>query len=240
MTPLDSTTCVVTGATGGIGEAISKALVDQGARIWAIGRDSSKLETLVASTGDAVTPILLDLAAVSEIQRAAERIIASGAVHVLVHAAGVIRLGANAALTADDLDQLYAVNLRAPFVLTQQLLPALRRVEGQVVFVNSSAALRPDAVNALYASTKAGLKALADGVREEVNQDGVRVMSIYAGRTATAMQESIHAFERRVFDPTYLMTPDDVAALVVNGLSLPRSAEVTDIGVRPMRKAPSS
>jgi NADP-dependent 3-hydroxy acid dehydrogenase YdfG len=162
-----------------------------------------------------------------------------GAVHVLVHAAGIIRLGSLAVLTAKEFDELYAVNMRAPYLLTRQLLPAIRREQGQVVFVNSSSASRPAGLNALYASTKAGLKALADGFREEVNDDGVRVLSIYAGRTATPMQESVHAFEERVYDLRYLMTPHDVAASILQCLSLPRSAEVTDVAIRPMRKAPS-
>jgi NADP-dependent 3-hydroxy acid dehydrogenase YdfG len=232
-------TCVVTGATGGIGKAIVEALVDEGAYVWAMGRDRGRLDALVASTTrDAVTSVVVDLSAVDKIERAAGAIAQAGDVDVLVHAAGAIRLGSSALLTAEDLDHLYAVNLRAPYVLTRELLPALRRRRGQVVFVNSSSASRPVAVNALYASTKAGLKALADGLRAEVNEDDVRVVSIIAGRTATAMQESVHAFEERVFDTEYLMSPHDVAGSVLHCLSLPRSAEVTDVEIRPMRKAP--
>ena len=84
------------------------------------------------------------------------------------------------------------------------------------------------------------MKALADGLREEVNEDGIRVTSLYAGRTATAMQKTVYEFEGRAFDPAYLMTPHDVAASVIHCLSLPRSAEVTDIAIRPMRKAQRS
>ena len=241
MTPLGSTTCVVTGATGGIGEAIVRALVDDGARVRAIGRDRDKLAALVGSSPpDAVTAVIADLAVTDDIRRAAQQITTAGEVHVLVHAAGIIRLGPTTVLDGDDLDELYAVNLRAPYVLTRQLLPALRRAGGQVVFVNSSAAVRPVAVNALYASTKAGLKALADGLREEVNEDGVRVVNIYAGRTATNMQVTVHTFEKRVYDEAYLLSPRDVATSVVHCLSMPRTAEVTDIHLRPMRKASPS
>ena len=239
MTSLRSLTCVVSGATGGIGEAIVAALVSEGARVWAIGRDQRRLEELASSKRDTVTPVVVDLSAVEEIERAARDIAESGSVDVLVHVAGVIRMGSSALLTAEDLDQLYAVNLRAAYVLTRQLLPALRRKQGQIVFVNSSSALRPGSSNSLYASTKAAVKALADGLREEVNEDGIRVTSLYAGRTATAMQKTVYEFEGRTFDPEYLMTPHDVAASVIHCLSLPRSAEVTDIAIRPMRKAPA-
>jgi NADP-dependent 3-hydroxy acid dehydrogenase YdfG len=241
MTALRSARCVVTGATGGIGDAIARALVDEGAHVLALGRNGAKLDALAASAPrDAATPVVVDLADAVAIVRAAREVVHAGALHVLVHAAGVIQLGSTAELTADDLDHLYAVNLRAPYDLTRQLLPALKRERGQVVFVNSSAALRPSPLNALYASTKAGLKALAEGIRDDVNEDGVRVLTVYAGRTATTMQETVHEFEGRTWDAAYLMTPEDIATSVVHCLSLPRTAEVTDIAMRPMRKAPSS
>jgi NADP-dependent 3-hydroxy acid dehydrogenase YdfG len=116
------------------------------------------------------------------------------------------------------------------------LLPALKRARGQIVFVNSSAALRASADNVLYASTKAALKALADGLREEVNRDGVRVVTIYAGRTATPMQASVHEFEGRTYEPELLMQPEDLAHLVLAALTLPATAEVTDLSVRPTAK----
>jgi NADP-dependent 3-hydroxy acid dehydrogenase YdfG len=203
VTSLRSTTCVVSGATGGIGEAIVAAIVSEGAYVWAIGRDQRRLKKLATSMRDAVMPVVVDLSAVEEIERAAKDVEASGSVDVLVHAAGVVRLGSIALLTAEDLDELHVVNVRAAYVLTRQLLPALRRVQGQVVFVNSSSALRPGSSN------------------------------------PTAMQKTVHEFEERAFEPAYLLTPHDVAASVIHCLSLPRSAEVTDIAIRPMRKAPT-
>jgi len=121
-------------------------------------------------------------------------------------------------------------------VLTQRLLPQLKAAQGQVVFVNSSAGLAARADVVQYAATKHALKAVADGVREQVNGDGVRVLSLYVGRTATRMQAELHAMEGRSYDPTALIQPEDVAALALVVLCLPRSVEVTDISLRPMRK----
>jgi NADP-dependent 3-hydroxy acid dehydrogenase YdfG len=125
-------------------------------------------------------------------------------------------------------------------VLTQALLPGLRRARGQVVFINSSAALRSSATNVLYAATKAGLKAFADGLRAEVNQDGVRVVSVYAGRTATPMQEAVHEREGRQYRPDVLLRPEDIAEVVLGALALPASAEVTDVNIRSMTKPANS
>jgi len=94
------------------------------------------------------------------------------------------------------------------------------------------------AVSALaqYAATKYALRAIADSLREEVNDKGVRVTSVYPGRTSSAMQAGVHAQEGRVYRPELLMQPDDVATVVMAALSLPRTAEMTDVSIRPMNK----
>jgi NADP-dependent 3-hydroxy acid dehydrogenase YdfG len=109
-----------------------------------------------------------------------------------------------------------------------------------VVFINSSAGLRASANNALYAATKHGLKAVADGLREEVNRDRVRVITVYAGRTDTPMQVSIHEHEARQYRPELLLRPEDVVDVVLAALSVPPSGEVTDVNVRPIAKLPPS
>jgi NADP-dependent 3-hydroxy acid dehydrogenase YdfG len=127
--------------------------------------------------------------------------------------------------------------VRAPYLLTQSLLPLLRSRRGQIVFINSSAGHVARGNVGQYAATKHALRALADSLREEVNADGIRVLSVYPGRTATPMQAKLHAVEQKEYRPDDLLQPQDVAAVVANALSLPRSAEVTDIHVRPLRKA---
>jgi NADP-dependent 3-hydroxy acid dehydrogenase YdfG len=87
--------------------------------------------------------------------------------------------------------------------------------------------------------TKHALKALADGLRHEVNAEGVRVLSVYMGRTATPMQREVHVSEGVDYRPLELLQPDDVAEAILSALTLPRTAEVTDIYVRPMRKTSS-
>jgi NADP-dependent 3-hydroxy acid dehydrogenase YdfG len=77
---------------------------------------------------------------------------------------------------------------------------------------------------------------LADALRDEVNPAGVRVLSVYPGRTATDQQASIYELEGRAYVPETLLQPEDVAATVVGALTLPRTAELTDLRVRPMRK----
>jgi NADP-dependent 3-hydroxy acid dehydrogenase YdfG len=108
---------------------------------------------------------------------------------------------------------------------------------GQIVFINSSVGLtakRPDIGQ--YAATKHALKAIADSLREEVNPKGLRVLTVYLGRTATPMQETISRQEGRAYHPETLLQPEDVASVVLNALMLPPTAEVTDISIRPMAR----
>ena len=155
---------------------------------------------------------------------------------MLVHGAGTIALGDLGSAPIEDLDRQYAANVRAPYLLTRALLPSLRATQGEVVFINSSAGLTARAGIAQYAATKHALKAIADSLREEVNPEGVRVLSVYPGRTATPLQARVHAEEGKAYLPERLVQPDDVASVVLNALTLPRSAEVTDVVVRPRLK----
>ncbi|MCC6346907.1 MAG: SDR family NAD(P)-dependent oxidoreductase, partial [Nitrospirales bacterium] len=159
-----------------------------------------------------------------------------GSVHVLVHCAGVFSMGLLEHSPVEELDRHYRVNVRAPYLLTQVLLPLIKADHGQIVFINSSVALGARAAVSQYAASKHALKAIADSLRAEVNASGVRVLSVYPGRTATPMQAAIHAEEGRPYLPERLMQPGDVAAVVVNALRLERSAELTDISMRPLSK----
>jgi NADP-dependent 3-hydroxy acid dehydrogenase YdfG len=236
--------CVVTGASSGIGEALTVALARTGGRVWAIGRNRERLESLAEDvpqgTGK-VVPVVADLERDEDLAAAGDEILSgSDRVDVLVHSAGAITLGGFESVSPADFDRQYRVNLRAPVVLTQALLPPLKRAEGQVIFINSSAGLRASADNVLYAATKHGLKAIADGLREEVNPDRVRVISVYTGRTATPMQASVHEYEGRQYLPELLLRPDDVVEVVLAALAVPPSGEVTDVNVRPIAKLPPS
>jgi NADP-dependent 3-hydroxy acid dehydrogenase YdfG len=126
-------------------------------------------------------------------------------------------------------------NVTGPYALLRTLLPHLLQSKGHIVFINSSQALRAAGEVGQYAATKHALKAIADSLREEVNPQGVRVASVYLGRTAGSRQREIFAMEGRVYRPECLIQPQDVAEVVLHLLRLPRTAEVTDVMIRPMR-----
>lgn len=239
MKPFDGQVAVVTGASSGVGRALAIALAAAGAAVGLVGRKPRALADVadaIAGAGGRAFVVEADLGVEVEIDALAATLRRDpGRVDVLVHSAGTYARGGVAETAPAALDALWAVNVRAPYALTRRLLDLLRAAAGQVVFVNSTAGLRAPAGAASYAATKHALRALADGLRDEVNADGVRVLSVYLGRTATPMQAAIHAAEGRPWDPSRLVQPEDVAAIVLAALALPRTAEVTDITLRPMR-----
>ena len=155
----------------------------------------------------------------------------------LVHSAGVIAFGTHESAPTGNFDLQYRANVRAPYVLTKALLPQLKSSQGQIVFISSTAALRARAGYGQFAATQHAFRALANALREEVNEAGIRVLSVYPGRTATQRQAKIFADEGRVYRPELLLQPEDIAAMVTAALRLPRTAEVTDIKIRALTQS---
>ena len=231
----------ITGAGSGIGKSMALAMGSEGADVFLIGRNAAALESVRAALGpnSARSNICVtDLALERDILRARDCLEQElGYPDVLIHSAGLFLSGSFEESRVQDFDTMYRVNVRAPYLLTKALLPMLRERKGDVIFMNSTAGMAAGRNLSQYCACKYALRAMADSLRQEVNEHGVRVVSVYPGRTATPMQENIHRLEGRAYEPRKLMQPEDVAAVVMNALLLPRSAEVTDIHLRPLAKA---
>jgi NADP-dependent 3-hydroxy acid dehydrogenase YdfG len=225
---------LITGAGSGIGTALTARLAARGDELWLLARDAGRAKELRDRFPGAHT-LVGDLAAPDRLSWAFGHQELPDRLDSLMHLAGVVELGGVAELTPKAWNAQLAVNLVAPAELTRLLLPQLRVARGHVVFVNSGAGLRANAQWAAYAACKHGLKALADALRLEEHDNGVRVTSVYPGRTATPMQEKVHRQEGRVYDPAHWIDPESVATTILTALDLPRDAEITDLSVRPGR-----
>jgi NADP-dependent 3-hydroxy acid dehydrogenase YdfG len=238
---LQDCVALVTGATSGIGRAIALALVGQGARAGLIGRDANTLENvlqLARNDSPHSQMYRADLTREEEIRSLVADVDRDFArVDILVHCAGAISHGEHANASVSELDALYAANVRGPYLLTQLALPLLRVGPGQIVFVNSSSGLKARARAGQFSATQHAMKAIADSLRDEVNADGIRVLSVFPGRTATPRTEKLFHEEGKAYRPELLMQPEDVATMVIHAINLPRSAEVTEIAMRPLYKS---
>lgn len=238
---LNGKVAVITGAGSGLGRAIALELARHKTQLALVGRTLAKLQAVAAEAGEhsaKVNCYSSDLSRdedIEQLRRALETDF--GEVDVLVHSAGVTVLGPVATTPVRHLDCQLRINVRAPYALTQALLPALKNSRGQLIFLNSTVGLEARAEIGAYAASKHALRAIADSLRSELNGLGVRVLSVYLGRTATPMQEQTFAAEQRKYHPEALLQPEDVASMLVHALTLPRTAEVTEIRMRPMAKS---
>jgi NADP-dependent 3-hydroxy acid dehydrogenase YdfG len=229
----------ITGASSGIGKTIMRSLAAHGAIIAALGRNQHALEMATADIDpQRVHLITIDLASDNDLDRfVADWRTRIGQVDMLILSAGMYHAGPVLNTPVEILDTLFKVNIRAPYILIRALLPNLIERHGQIVFINSSAVAAARANISQYVATKAALKAIADGLRDEVNSAGVRVMSVYPGRTASPMQAAIFEADRQSYTPERLLQTEDIAAAVLTALSLPRTAEITDLYIRPFNKS---
>jgi short-subunit dehydrogenase len=221
-------TFFLTGATSGIGAATARILAERGDDLVLVVRDRDRGASLLEEFPGAtlVEADLRDLDRIGDLS-VPDRL--DGA----VHAAGVVDVALLADTEPDSLVRTVEVNLTAPMLWTQVLLGAVRRAGGTHVFVNSGSGLRANAEWASYNASKFGLRGFADALRQEEAEHGVRVSTVYPGRTATPMQEQVHAQEGKEYDAGAWIRPETVAAEVVRLLDLPVDATIPDVVIRP-------
>ena len=223
-------THLLTGAGSGIGSVIAERLLERGDALVLLARSTERAHDLRADLPDA-TVLVADLADASAVEGIGDSL--PQALDSVVHAAGVVELGPLASLSTEAWQSQLAVNVVAPAVLTRLCLPALRAARGTVVFVNSGQGLSASPQWSAYAASKHGLRALADSLRAEEQEHGVRVSTVYPGRTSTPMQQKVHAHEGKEYVASDWIDPGTVVDAIMHLLDLPDDATVSDLAIRP-------
>ncbi|MET8171014.1 SDR family oxidoreductase [Streptomyces clavifer] len=227
-------THLITGAGSGIGAAVARRLRERGDDLVLLARDAGRAKELAALHPGART-LVGDLGNPDRLSWAFGQQPMPERLDSLLHIAGVVELGRIGDLTPKAWHYQLNANLIAPAELTRLLLPQLRVSHGQVVFVNSGAGLEAHAEWGAYAASKHGLKALADSLRHEEHGNGVRVTSVFPGRTASPMQAKVHQQEGKEYDASRWIDPESVATTILLAIDLPRDAEINNLTVRPGR-----
>ncbi len=222
-------THLVTGAGSGIGAVLADRLHRRGDALCLLARGDERADDLRQRYPGATVLVvdLADPAAVDSLSGLPDRL------DSVLHVAGVVDLSPVADLPLAQLRSQLDVNLVAPALLTRATLPAVRRARGTYVFVNSSAGLTAGPGWSAYAASKFGLRALADSLRAEEVEHGVRVTTVFPSRTATPMQEKVHRQEDKVYSAADWIKAGTVADTVLHVLDLPRDATIPEVTVRP-------
>ena len=220
-------TVLVTGATGGLGTAIARALAARGAVPVLTGRRVEALEPLALETGGRA--IAADLSLAADVDRLLAE---AGDVDVLVANAGLPGSGHIASFSVEDIDRALAVNLRAPMVMARRLAePMAARGAGHLVFVSSLSGKVASGGGSVYAATKFGLRGFAHGLREDLRDAGVGVSVVLPG----FIRDSGMFHDAGVKLPAFVgtKTPQDVAAAVVRAIERDRAEiDVAPLGLR--------
>lgn len=218
---------LVTGASRGIGAAIAAALAPTH-HVLLGGRDADLLAKRAAAL-PAATPWPVDLADGAGVRAAAASI---ERLDLLVHSAGVAELGTVADADVTAWRHNFEMNVVAVVELTRALLPALRAAQGHVVVINSGQGIAAREGWGPYAASKFAVRAFADVLRAEEAANGLRVTSVFPGRTDTDMQRAVVATEGGSYTPEAYLRPESVAAAVLSAVTAGPDAHQTEIVIR--------
>jgi short-subunit dehydrogenase len=220
---------LLTGASGGIGHAIARALHERGAQLLLSARRAEVLESLREELGAGVEVVPADLADAGDVAGLAER---AAAVDVLVANAALPASGPLDGFSAEEIDRAIDVNLRAPVQLARALVPGMaERGAGHLVFISSLAGKVASSGSSLYSATKFGLRGFAAGLREDLNGTGVGVTTVFPGFISAAGMFS----DAKVELPRGVgtRTPKQVASAVVRGIEHDKAEiDVAPFGLR--------
>jgi 3-oxoacyl-[acyl-carrier protein] reductase len=234
MFDLTDRTALVTGATGGIGGAIARALHKQGASVAVSGRQAEKLEKLAAELGDRghVLPCdLADRAAVGGLVDAAAAKL--GRVDILVNNAGLTKDNLLMVMKDEQWDEVIAVNLTATFMLMRSAARAMMRAKtgyGRIVNISSISGVMGNPGQGNYAASKAGMIGMSKSLAREVASRGITVNCIAPGFISTAMTDVLNEKQvnaiKEAIPAQKFGTPADIAAACVY-LASPEAGYVT-------------
>ena len=216
-------TAIVTGASSGIGLAISKMLAEEGYKVYGIGRifpEGCDFFEQRISLDLRDTDILLKK--ISTIKK----------VDILVNAAGSAFYGLAEFNTPAQIQEMCRVDLEAPMILTSALLPRLKDSKGMVINIASVTSTRINTHGAAYGALKAGLRSFGRSLYEEVRKTGVRVVTVCPDLTAGTKLYRNADFKPSEEDGCFLL-PEDTAECVRSVINMREGAAVTEVEVRP-------
>lgn len=231
---------LITGATSGMGKAITESLLENGMNGILVGRNKNALNEIQVKFGKytEVHTLCADLNNKNQLYSIPQLIMENDlSIDYLIHSAGHFDMCPVVETTDEMLDRSYDINFRVPFVLTRELIPNLSQTKGRIIFINSTSASLYKANKAIYSSFKAALKMFAETLFHELNPLGIKITSLYPGRVATPMQERIRKLEKLPYNPEDYMSPKSVSECILKLICLPGDIEIRHLTIRPPLKS---
>ncbi|GAA5346560.1 NADP-dependent 3-hydroxy acid dehydrogenase YdfG [Planifilum fimeticola] len=224
MGATDERVAIVTGASKGLGAAITRRFADGGIRVVACARSEDKLREVAESDPARIIPIPCDVTQSRQISHLIDETIRRfGRIDILVNNAGLGRFGKVHELSEEDWDQMMAVNLKGAFLACKYAIPHLIRAKGHIVNISSVAGTVTFPGGGGYCASKFGLMALSDVLTQELKPHEVRVSTLCPGSILTEFGSP----------KPYALKPEQVAETVWQMVSAPRGVIYNQIIMRP-------
>lgn len=231
-------TALVTGASRGIGAAICRRLANLGLQVHAVARNASSLKAICEETG-----AIAHVADVTDIS-SMEGLFKELNIDILVNNAGAVSaLGSIETLTADDIDRMIDINLRAPLQLCRLALAGMvQRRRGHIINIGSTSGTFVFPGTSPYAAAKAGMTAANRVIRHDLTGSNVRITEISPGRVHTDIyREALHGDAGKLttmYDDFRSVHPNDIAHAVATALTMPEEVDISFMEVVPTDQAP--
>ncbi|MEU4657774.1 SDR family NAD(P)-dependent oxidoreductase [Streptomyces sp. NPDC023723] len=237
--PLDTKVALVTGASSGIGRATALALSKAGARVAVGGRRTDRLASLAAQAPGEVLVLEMDVNDPRSVQDAVTATVARfGALDIVVNNAGVMLSGAILGADTTEWTRMVETNLLGSMYTVHSALPHLLAAKGAVVQISSTSGRVSSAASGAYAATKFGITAFSEALRQEVTEQGVRVVVIEPGFVSTELTSHItdpvmQVAAKNMAESMRTLDPEDIAAAVLYAVTQPDHVAINEILVRP-------
>ena len=232
ISPPVSKTAIVTGASSGIGAAISDMLCELGYTVFGFGRDfRAKAGRRSEASLPQFHPVTCDLLDTEKLLAKIREIKQQHTVYMLVNCAGVGYYGPHEQLNPEQIKTLVRTNLELPLILTQQLLRELKAQKGYVINVSSVTAVKSNPHGCAYGATKAGLSGFSESLFDEVRKYGVKVINLQPDMTKTNLYRDAD-FREGEEEESYLL-PEEVADVLRALLSQRETLVATNITLQP-------
>lgn len=226
---------VVTGATRGIGRAISERLIASNTRVFMLARSQYELTDVAAQLGSNAVPVVCDISDEQSVNVAVERIAleTDGAPDIVVNNAGLFPLSTLHAMPVVTLQQTLEVNVVAPFRFVRAFLTTmLDRRSGHIVTIGSVADRQVFTENGAYAASKHAQRAMHEVLRQELSGTGVRASLVSPGPTDTSIWDEIDPDNRAGFpNRSSMLQPSAVASAVLWVIDAPGDVNVDELRI---------
>ncbi len=235
MKQLAGKVAIVTGAGRGIGKAISLLLSRSGCRVVLASRNESRLKSIweeIRSQGGEALVVPTDLSRDADMERLVERTLQEwGSIDYLVNNAGWGKKAPVVKAKVEDWDRTFQVNLRAPMILSQLVLPTLiAKGEGAIINIGSISGKMGQANSSAYSASKFGLIGFTQSLYEEVREHGIKVTVILPGFVDTELIPPTNKLDR-----SKMISPKDVAQAVLFVLTSSPTSCPVELTMRPQR-----